>query len=85
MAVCIGANQAAGDLGAIDRCRQRAKGMIHRGNIEPPEMKQLQNIWILQHRAQVRGLSLADGHLHDMRIAISTRHLHHAQPVAMGV
>ena len=83
MPVGIGPHQLARDLGAINRRRHRAKGVQHRGNVEPPEMKQLEHIGIFQQPDEVRRRALPLGHLHQMRMAIAPRELHNTEPVAM--
>ena len=41
VAVGIGTGQLGGDLGAINRSRQRAKGIVHRGDVKTAEVEQL--------------------------------------------
>ena len=79
------ADQLGGDLGAIDRGGKRAKGMIHHRDVEAAKVKQLQHRRVGQKPRQVgRGL-LARRDLHQMRIAITSRELNKAKPVAMRV
>jgi hypothetical protein len=83
--VGIGAGQPRGDLGAIDRLRHHAKGVVERGEIEPREVKDLRDGRIGQQRLQVRRVGVALGNLDDIGAAVAVRHLHHAEPVAMRV
>ena len=85
MAVRLGAHKTAGDLGAVDRGRQGTKGVIHGSNVKAAIVKQLQGVRIFQQGAEIGGLGLAFGDLHNMGIAIAIRQLHHAEPIAMRV
>ena len=54
MAVGIGARQPRGDLGAVDRLRHHAEGVVERSEIEAGEVKDLDDLRIGQQRLQVR-------------------------------
>ena len=54
VAIGIGAAQPGGDLGAVDRLRHHAEGIIERGDIEAREMEDLGDFGIAQQRLQVR-------------------------------
>mmetsp|Transcript_17998 Transcript_17998/g.27408 ORF Transcript_17998/g.27408 Transcript_17998/m.27408 type:complete len:358 (-) Transcript_17998:386-1459(-) len=83
MAVGISPDQAARDLGAINRRRDCAKGVLHGRNIKASEMKELEHVRISQQFAQVWGLGLAFFDLDHMRVAVASRKLHNTQPVAV--
>src|SRR6478609_1736845 len=85
MAVGIGAGQARGDLGAVDRLRHHAKGVIEGGEIEAREVKDFCHLRIGQQRLQVRRVGVAHWNLDDVGAAVAVRHLHHAEPVAMRI
>src|SRR6056297_29187 len=85
MPIRKGADQLGRDLGAVDRRGQRAKGMIHRGNVESAKVEQFQDIRIGQKPFEVRRPGLALCHMDQMCVAIPARKLDDAQPVAMGV
>ena len=61
------------------------KALLQRRNVEAAKVEQLQHCRIGQQPLQVRRAGLAAGDLHQMRIAVAVRQLHHAQPVAARV
>ena len=85
MSIRIGARQAAGNFRAIDRRGKRTESVVHDGYVEPSEMEEFEHRWIAQQARQVRCLRLSFRDLNQMRIAVSGRHLHDAEPIAVRV
>src|SRR5712691_2818299 len=79
------ADQPRGDLGAIERLGHHPEVAVDDGDIEPREMEQLDDRWIDQQPLEVRRVVAAGGELHQVRIAIATRQLDQAKPIAMRV
>ncbi|GGG70170.1 hypothetical protein GCM10011415_17140 [Salipiger pallidus] len=59
--------------------------MLHGGNVEAPEVEQLEHVRIGQKVAQVRRVGLASGHLDQMRVTVTGRQLDDTQPVPLMV
>ncbi len=79
----ISAGQPRGDLGAIDRLRHHAEGVVERREVEARKVEYLGDRRIGQQRLQVRRVALTLRDLDDIGTAVAVRHLHHAEPVAM--
>lgn len=82
--VGVGADQLAGDLRAVDRCRQCPEGIVHRGDVEAAEMKQLEDAGIAQHPFKVGRGGLTAGDLYHMRVAVAGGHLNKTQTIPAG-
>src|SRR5580692_1915681 len=89
MPIGVGAGKPRGDLGAIDRPRHHAEGVIKRGKIEAGEVKHLSDLGIGQQRFQmwrIRGSTpVLARSLDDNGAAIAIRQLHDAKPVAVRI
>ena len=83
MTVCVGADQAAGDFGAIDGCGQHAERTQHCGDVKAAIMEKFKHIRIGEQAAEVRGFRLAARDLDQMGMAIARGELHQTQAVAV--
>ena len=82
VAIGIGAGQARGDLGAVDRARHGAEGFGERGEIEAGEVENLDDVLVGQQALDIGCLLLPGGDLHHVGRAVARRELHHTKPVA---
>ena len=82
VAIGIGAGELGGDLGAIYRAGHHAERPAEHRHVEPAEVEELDDARVREQPFEVRGPRLAAGDLHDLRVAVAARELHHAQPVA---
>ena len=83
--VGVGAREPRRDLGAVDRRRHHPEGLVQHGEIEPREMKNLEQARGRRAAADIGRAAGVRRDLHHVGGSVAGRELDQAQPVAAEI